>query len=330
MSGLRSALAPALLTGLALVGGIALAAGPSLGAEPEKRAIAGILDALGAGRDPLMGPHVMPAQSLATHESRAQRIAAANARMAQEIDRVVTAFKEAPEAQKAAATRAAVAAFDKETAADGASRQFEGRGPSLSIMRQMLLLRTDQIKAPDPAARVIDVVSSFERSPKTDDDYFEYSSPTDLKGSKITELAGSKTSWTTAAQPSMQKDTLYAQKKCRHIVVLGWYCNTSLYSVRDAPAPLGGKLLLTALYPLPRGHDNRAFTDDRAVNIVDGYTALYVVVPSGGMVLVYNLGIQDKAAAPSHTGRLNDGHKEEYRQLVTRLKADLGAAVLVP
>ena len=122
----------------------------------------------------------------------------------------------------------------------------------------------------------------------------------------------------------MQPGKVYLLKKCRHITVLGWYCNTQLYQIRDLPgAAPGVKLLLTFLRPLPKGADNARFSGGRAENIVDGYTAAYVVVRSGDLVLVYNLGIQSRPDTASQQSRLNEGQKEEYRQLVRRIEAVL-------
>jgi hypothetical protein len=55
---------------------------------------------------------------------------------------------------------------------------------------------------------------------------------------------------------------------------------------------------------------------------------VYLVKRSGNLILVYNLGIQYKTSSPSQTSRLNAGQKQEYQQLVSRLKADLGIAAL--
>jgi hypothetical protein len=319
----------AVLIGLGSLIGSAVWAGPAL-LQPEAREIRQILDAIAGGRDSVFGPAVAPAMSLDEKASPALRVQQIDARIAEEIDRVLGAFMNAPEAQKIAATRAAVAQRDKETATDGASRTFEGGGPSLSVMRQFLFIPADQVHASDPVARVTDIISSFERSPKTDDNYFEYSNPRDLAGSTITKLPGSKSSWSTSPRPSMAQNTLYALKKCRQIVLLGWYCNTAYYAVRDLPSEQSGRasVLLTVLHPLKKGQDNSAFTTGQAENIVDGYTAVYLIKRSGNLILVYNLGIQYKTSAPSQTSRLNEGQKAEYRQLVSRLKADLGIAAL--
>jgi hypothetical protein len=298
--------------------------------QPDARDISQILDAIAGGRDRVFGPAVAPAMSLDQKASPALRVQQIDARIAEEIDQVLGAFMNAPEAKKTAATRAAVAQHDKETATDGASRTFEGHGPSLSVMRQLLFLPADQVHAADPVARVTDIISSFERSPKTDDNYFEYSNPRDLAGSTIARLPGSKTSWMTSARPSMAQNTLYSLKKCRQITLLGWYCNTAYYAVRDLPSEQSGKasVLLTVLHPLRKGQDNSAFTSGQAKNIVDGYTAVYLVKRSGNLILVYNLGIQYKTSSPSQTSRLNAGQKQEYQQLVSRLKADLGIPAL--
>jgi hypothetical protein len=118
---------------------------------------------------------------------------------------------------------------------------------------------------------------------------------------------------------------VYALKKCRNIFILGWYCDTSLYQVRDLPGSGGqAKVLLTMLYPLPKGADNAKFTDDRAGNVVDGFSAIFVVLASGDQVLVYNIGIQSKTGSTSMQSTLDAGLKEQYRQFVSLLGMELG------
>jgi hypothetical protein len=307
---------------LALLVSLLIAAAGATAAPLPAELIAGPLTMIADGRDKAFGAAVAPAQSLDAGRSRDDRVHAIVERIAGEVDAVTTAFASAPAAEKIAATKAAVAQFSPETARDGASRSFEGSGPSLSLMRQVLFV---PLLSGLSADAVMQMVSRFERSPKTDDDYYEYSDPADLKGSTITDLPGSDASWTTRARPPMAPGQLYALKKCRHIVILGWFCNTSLYQVRAlsmGEAPGAG--LLTVLRSLPKGADNPAFDGSRAENIVDGYTAICVVVASGPLVLVYDLGVQSKSTAPSQQGRLNEGHKAEYRQLVSRIEAVLG------
>lgn len=312
---------PVLLVSLMIAAAYAKAA--PLAAET----ISGPLTAIADGRDKAFGAAIAPAQSLDAARPRADRIHAIVARIAGEIDAVTTAFATAPAAAKIGATKAAVARFSPETAQDGASRSFEGSGPSLSLMRQVLFVPAS--RAGVSIDTVMRIVSQFEHSPKTDDNYYEYSNPADLKGATVADLPGSDESWTSRARPAMIPGQLYALKKCRHIVILGWYCNTALYQVRELTgARDGAQTLFTFLHPLPAGADNATFTDDRAKNIVDGYTALYVVMAADNLVLAYNLGIQSKADAPGQQSRLNDGHKEEYRQLVGRIEATLGTGKL--
>jgi hypothetical protein len=281
-----------------------------------------LLTTIAQGRDPAFGTAVAPALGLNAGAPAEARAAAVIARITQEIEQVTSAFANAAPADKIKATRDAVARVSPETARDGASRSFEGNGPSLSVMRQVLFVPAANAGA-DPTARVIEIIGQFERSPKPDDTYYEYADPRDLKRA-ATELPGSDTSWTTGARPAMQPGKVYLLKKCRHITVLGWYCNTQLYQIRDLPgAAPGVKLLLTFLRPLPKGADNARFSGGRAENIVDGYTAAYVVVRSGDLVLVYNLGMQSRPDTASQQSRLNEGHKAEYRQLVRRIQAVL-------
>ena len=298
---------------------------PSLAAPGDQ--IGPLLTTIAEGHDAAFGTEMAPALSLNKTLPRDERARAVVARMAQEIADVTAAFKAAPAADKIAATRSAVARFSAETARDGAERSFEGNGPSLSLMRQLLFVPLPG--GADAVDKVMRVLSQFEHSPKTEDNYFEYSNPADLKGSTIAELPGSFDSWTSAALPPMKPDQLYALKKCRHIIVLGWFCNTSLYQVRalpDADAP--AQILLTFLRKLPKGADNRAFEGGRAENIVEGYDAACLVLASGPLVLIYDLGVQSKDDAAGQQGRLNEGHKAEYRQLVSRLEDVLGIAKL--
>jgi len=315
--------------------------------QPESAEIARILDEVAQGRDGLFGQAVAPALSLDSQATPSAGVLQADSRIAQEIDRVLSAFMDAPDGQRPAATRAAVAAIDKQTATDGASRTFEGQGPSLSLMRQLAFVRSDQVQGGEPVARLRDIVSSFERSPKTDDIYFEYSDPRDLVASTIAKLPGSATSWTTGARPAMAGNTLYTLKKCRQVVLLGWFCNTADYAVRDLAASPTGKasVLITVLRPVGKGRDNPAFSGKQAENVVDGYTAVYLFKQAGSFILIYNLGIQSQLAPTSQPGQgsagqktaggqseatlgfadpLNAGQKAEYRQLLARLSAELG------
>lgn len=302
---------------------LATAGASALAAPLRAEQIEPTLTVIAQGKDAAFGSVVAPAESLDAQQPPASRAGAVITRMGQEIAQVAAAFAAAPAAERVAKTREAVARFSAETAKDGASRSFEGNGPSLSLMRQLLLVPAANLGA-DPAGRVMQLVSRFEHSPKTDDTYYAYSNPTNLKAAQVTELPGSDTSWTSGAQPPMDPGKVYALKKCRHIPVLGWYCNTALYQVRDIPGADGAKLLATMLRPLPKGADNAKFSGARAENIVDGYTAAYVITASPELVLVYNVGVQSKGGAPSQQGRLNEGQKAEYRQLVSRIEAELG------
>jgi hypothetical protein len=304
-----------------------IAAAGAIAAPLPAEQIAGPLTTIADGKDKTFGAAVAPAQSLDAGRSRDDRIHAIVARIAGEVEAVTAAFAAAPATEKIAATKAAVAQFSPETARDGASRSFEGSGPSLSLMRQVLFVPA--ANAAISPETIMQIVSRFERSPKTDDDYYEYSDPADLKGSTVTDLPGSDASWTAQARPPMAPGQLYALKKCRHIVILGWYCNTALYQQRALTGAGGSaQSLITFLRPLQPGADNSKFTDDRAKNIVDGYTALYAVMAADNLVLVYNFGIQSKADSASQQSRLNEGHKEEYRQLVSRVEAALGTGKL--
>ncbi len=288
------------------------------GLRPEIEQLRQILASVAKG-DSAFGAAVAPAETLATTEPKPDRIRHLDIRLLDELNEVAIAFNEAADGQKQPATRAVVKGLDPQTATEGASRVFEGDGPSLSIMRQFLIVPAASLGA-DPVKKAMAIVTSFERSPKTDDSYFEYTAPKDMAGSEIRTLPGSATSWNKAAEPSMAEGEIYKLKKCRSIPILGWYCNTSWYQ----PLPLdqapdgSAQALITTLYPLAKGGDNAFFKDGRAENIVDGYTSVYLVEQSGADVLVYSLGFQTKASPALQQARLNAGHKAEFKMLASR------------
>ena len=107
---------------------------------PSQEAFSDILSTIVQGRDPAFGRAVAPALSLDTRASPAERAAQIVARLAREIETVMSAFADAPDADRIARTKAAVVQFSPETARDGASRSFEGNGPALSVMRQVLFV----------------------------------------------------------------------------------------------------------------------------------------------------------------------------------------------
>jgi len=282
-----------------------------------------ILDDIAEGRDDAFTQPVAPAWSLDTGHSTADRIREIDARMALEIARVAAVFVDAPAAGKIAATEAVVAQIDAETARDGAAEEFEGLGPSLAVFRQLLFVPVADAGA-DPVDRVMQISSQFLRSPKPGDTYYEYRDPANLRQSTVVRLPGSDASWTTGARPPMEAGKIYALKKCRHVFVLGWYCDTSLYQVRDLKGLDGqAKLLLTVLYPLPEGADNARFWGAHARNVADGLTAVFVVLVSGDQILVYNVGVQSRTGNTNHQDSLDAGFKTIHAQFVGLLGADL-------
>src|SRR5258706_13693566 len=123
---------PALIASLAIASDVAYV--------PPPPALQNPLTTIAAGQDKAFGSAVAPAQSLDPGHSREDRVRAVIDGIAAEIDAVKTVFATASPADRIGATKAAVARFSPETAHDGASRSFEGSGPSLSFMRQLLFV----------------------------------------------------------------------------------------------------------------------------------------------------------------------------------------------
>ena len=97
--------------------------------------IIAIVGGITRGKDAAFGAAVGPAQSLNSQGSEAARVEEINTRMKQELGRVIAIFSNAPSVEKVTETKAAVAEFNAEAARDGASRTFEGTGPSLVYRR---------------------------------------------------------------------------------------------------------------------------------------------------------------------------------------------------
>lgn len=286
------------------------------------------LKAIARGDDPGFGRDIAPALSVDTARPAPERADAVIDRMSTEFDTVLHAFLTASATERISKTRAAVARVDPETAEKGASRHFQGKGPYLSLMRQLLFVPSAAAGA-EPAARILRIVSGFEHAPRAEDTYYEYADPENLKRSAIATLAAAKASAGGEEALAMRPGGSYVLKKCRHVPVLGWYCNTSRYAVRILRAgDVTAELLLTFLVPLPPGADNAMFHGGRAENVVDGYTAAYLVLATADTSLVYNLGIQSRAGALSMQSRLNREQQKESRELAQALKTALGISHL--
>src|SRR5215470_56933 len=121
-----------------LVASLAIAS--DVATVPQATALKTPLVTIAAGQDKAFGAAVAPAQSLDPEHSRDDRIRAVIERMTSEMDAVKTAFATASPADRISATKTVVGRFSPETAHDGASRSFEGNGPSLSFMRQLLFV----------------------------------------------------------------------------------------------------------------------------------------------------------------------------------------------
>ncbi len=289
-------------------------------AESSRDALAAMLKTIAHGKDAEFGQGVAPALSSDVSQPAAARMDAVIDRIAAEIDKVAQTFATAPAGDRIARTRAAVAGYDAETAELGASRRFEGDGPYLSLMRQLLFVPTAAAGA-EPADRILGIISNFEHQPRTADSYYEYADATDLGHGAIMTLVPAPVGREAAA--AMIPGRLYALKKCRHIPLLGWYCNTSRYAVRRLPGDDSARLLVTLLAPLAPGADNPAFRDARGQNIVEGYTAVYFILALPDMTLIYNLGIQSRREALRMQDTLDREHRRESRALAQTLKAAL-------
>lgn len=315
--------------GFALVATVASVSAPSMARAQvanESAQLRQVLEARTTQRDGRFAGQVAPGLYL-VDGSPEQRLQEANQRLVTEANVLLQAFASGGDDQRVGLTLKALSAFDAETARDGAARLFFGRGPSMSIMRQIVFVPADRLGA-NAVQKVMEAVSSFELLPKPEDYYYVYSNALSLSQSRAPETRGASGSHLRASQ-TMADNAPYAIKKCRH-VLFTWYCNTSQYVQQPVSSSSdSARLLVTTLVDLKRNNDSPDFNrDSRTSNIVEGYTGFYLVKRAGNVIMIYNSGVQHGSDAPRLQGRLNEGHKVEYRQLVERLRSTLGVSPL--
>ena len=196
---------------------------------------------------------------------------------------------------------------------------FVDGAPSSAVARTVLLLNR---KSPEMnSAKVLDVLTSYRRSPKPSDMVWEYESAQNLTQGTPKQIEASETSWLMPnASAAIKAGEDFAVKKCRQI--MGWRCATSLYSVGSIDAK--SNYFFMGSYDLKNNPDNAEFKDGRAKNQVAGSTAMFVVKQSEKWILIYGVDSSMSTNKLSFTPLIEEALQKDFAMLQTRLKADLG------
>ncbi len=286
----------------------------------QKEEIARLLSGFTLGNDPFYNKAISPGKNPDVSKSNADRTAAVNTMIANEISTVLSAFENAPDAEKKAAVVAVIQRYDKELVdKNQAHIQFISGSPSAAISRTILMF-----EKPNPEAvsqKVLDTFTSYKRSAKSSDYVYEYENARDLTSGKIKALSGTDTSWLLpqAAAP-LKLDSDLAIKKCRKI--FGWRCGTSIYKAGEMEK--NAKYFYVGNYDLKNNPDHAEFArDGRASNQISGNTALYLIVENDKWVLLYGLDSQWKDSDLSFTSMIQDEFQKDLARLKQRIAADL-------
>lgn len=280
------------------------------------------------GQDPIFGQSVLPAQSIEPQGTAESRVEEITKGFSQELSFVANAFLNAPEDKIEATTQEAVFQFSAETSKEGAARTLEGRGPILSYLRQFAVIKSSPKLGDDPVTSILSLVSAFESTPKPEDYYYHYENSHSLSLGDVTELrSGSSAHYLTHPRPASSADESRSLKKCRKIIVLGWFCNTSIYGWSKLPTSSQAEagVFINVLIDLEKVGEHAKFKRDaRGKNLVDGYTSALLVVRKQDSILIYQTGAQSGGRDPgSFAAQINDGHKLEYRQMMELIRSKL-------
>ncbi len=297
----------------------------SIAFSQEIEFIKKILSERATGDSAVFAKAISPALSLQTNLSETERIATVNNQITNEIQVVTSAIVAAKADQVPAAAHAAAAKFDVGLADSSGHINFEGDDPSAAQTRNLFLIPKASIRSPHPAAEVINTLTSYKRSAKTNDFFFDYQEPLNLTVGQVTQRVGSETSW---LKPEALKEfdigKNYVLKKCRQL--LGWRCITSLYRV-DAVESRTGKsyILFIGLYDMDANPDNAFYANDkRTKNQITGSTAIYIVKETQNWIAIYGSDYQFNNAKNSFAGAIQKEYVNDQARLKQRLSADLG------
>ncbi len=301
----------------------------SFSAEPaasvkDIESIAQILNSRTNGNDAFYNKALAPAQSLQLDKNKSERVQTVNQQIMLEFTSVLNSFKNASEDKKLDSVNQAVKGIEPQVVNNGGAYvSFVDSVPSAATARTFLMI-PKSLKPGLTSATILDILTSYKRSAKQNEQLYEYGSAQDLTSGSFTSVQGSDTSWkgSEAAQPFVLNQN-YAIKKCRQL--LGWRCVTSLYR---ADTQLSGadafKLLFIAAYDLQSNPDQAEFSrDKRSTNQITGSTAAYVIKESANWILLYGVDNQWNSGKLSFQGAIQTEFKKDFERLKERISLDL-------
>lgn len=292
--------------------------------QKDVEKIAQILNARTNGNDPLYSKVLSPALSLEVDKNKSARAQKVNDQIIFEMQSVITAFKSAPEDQKAVAVRQTISSVEPELIKnDGVYITFFDSNPSAAFSRTFLLV--SKKNSPGVTAKdLFSVLLSYKRSAKPNDHVFEYPQADNLTVGPVKYTLGNENTWkgTEAALPLILNQDI-AIKKCRQL--LGWRCVTSLYHAESFLKTTDAtNLLFISTYDITNNPDFPDFArDKRGINQITGSSAIYIVKESINWIMLFGVDAQWNDGKLSFQGAIQKEFKKDFERFKERISFDL-------
>lgn len=296
----------------------------AIDAKSPKIALEEFLASTTLSNDGFYNKVLSPAKSLNLNLSNADRIQEVNTKVINEINAVISAFKNTSEEKKLMAVQNVVKQIDPEVFKNnGANIQFINGSPSAAFNRTLIMIEKKAGNAAVSAEQLVNTFSSYKRSTLLGMHVYEYSDSRNISQSSIKTSVGSEGSWKLPlAAPGISANKDLVLKKCRQI--FGWKCVTSVYKTGELLT--GGesiKYLYAGIYDLVNNADHPDFANDkRSFNQITGSTALYVIKESQNWILLYGVDSQWNTGSISFEGLIKEEFFKDAKRIRERISLD--------
>lgn len=293
--------------------------------KSPKVALTEFLTTMTLGTDGFYNKVLSPAKSLNLNLSSADRILEINTKVINEMNAVVSIFKDTSEDKKLEAVQRVVNQIDPEISKNnGANIQFINGSPSAAFSRTLIMIEKRSGNAAVSAEQLVNSLSSYKRSALQGALVYEYSDSRNISQSSIKTSVGSDVSWKLPlAAPAIGPNLDLVLKKCRQI--FGWKCVTSIYKTGQLLEGAANiKYLYAGIYDLVNNSDHPDFVNDkRSFNQITGSTALYIIKESTNWILLYGVDSQWNAGSISFSGLIKEEFLKDAKRIRERISLDL-------
>ncbi len=254
-------------------------------------------------------PYLTPAQSLSSELPNSNRKTEANARITDELEKMLNIVS-------AGSVPSGLSAIHSDFAKTDAMLNFEETDAgSLMVSRDYILIRKNKISFANPENVLLGLVAEYKRSPKSDDTFYYYTGSLNLPAAQVTEASAGNATY------ASQYQFPFALKKCRQI--FGWRCNTTVYEAIRLPDSSNALTLMVSLYDLSKNKDNPQFTDGRRKNVAQGKTEAVVITGNNDWFVVYSMSLQFADSPVSFQSQIRKAYLEDHQAMKENFRSRL-------